>query len=132
IEKITSRTRVILPVHLYGQISDMRRISDIARKYNLLVLEDCAQAHGASMGGQKSGSWGDAAGFSFYPGKNLGALGDAGAITTNSDSLYNVLLALRNYGSHRKYHHIYTGVNSRLDEIQAAMLCVKLKYLDSE
>lgn len=128
---ITSKTKAILPVHLYGRIADMPAILDIARRRNLLVLEDSAQAHGASIDGRKVGSWGDASGFSFYPGKNLGALGDAGAITTNDNDLAQTLRALRNYGSHEKYKNLYKGVNSRLDEIQAAMLSVKLKYLDS-
>lgn len=129
---ITEKTKAILPVHLYGQISPMKEITAIAKKYNLLVLEDSAQAHGAAIDNIRTGSWGDAAGFSFYPGKNLGALGDAGAITTNNDEFNDVVKALRNYGSHKKYHNIYEGVNSRLDEIQAAMLKVKLKYLDHE
>ncbi len=129
---ITSKTRVILPVHLYGQLADMPALLDIAERYNLLVLEDSAQAHGASIGGRKAGNWGDASGFSFYPGKNLGALGDAGAITTSDDELAQTLRALRNYGSHEKYKNLYQGVNSRLDEIQAAMLSVKLKYLDEQ
>ncbi|MCX2898893.1 DegT/DnrJ/EryC1/StrS family aminotransferase [Pseudomonas mandelii] len=129
---ITSKTRAILPVHLYGQLADMPALLDIAKQHNLLVLEDCAQAHGASIDGRKAGNWGDAAGFSFYPGKNLGALGDAGAITTNDDELAQTLRALRNYGSHEKYKNLYQGVNSRLDEIQAAMLSVKLKYLDEQ
>ena len=129
---ITPKTRAILPVHLYGQIADMPAIMRIAAKYNLLVLEDSAQAHGASITGKKVGSWGHASGFSFYPGKNLGALGDAGAITTNDAELAEMLKALRNYGSHEKYKNLVQGVNSRLDEIQAAMLNVKLKYLDQE
>ncbi|GIM52673.1 aminotransferase [Capnocytophaga cynodegmi] len=129
---ITPKTKAILPVHLYGQLAPMSEIMAIAKKHNLLVLEDSAQAHGASIDGRKAGNWGDASGFSFYPGKNLGALGDAGAITTNDENLYNMLKALRNYGSHQKYHNLVTGVNSRLDEIQAAMLSVKLKYLDKE
>ncbi|EAC1827873.1 DegT/DnrJ/EryC1/StrS family aminotransferase [Escherichia coli] len=129
---ITSRTKLILPVHLYGQISPMEEITAIANEYQLLVLEDAAQSHGAQIGGRKAGAWGNAAGFSFYPGKNLGALGDAGAITTNDSELAYILRALRNYGSHEKYKNTYTGVNSRLDEIQAAMLRVKLKYLDSD
>ncbi|MHA3081070.1 DegT/DnrJ/EryC1/StrS family aminotransferase [Acinetobacter sp. ANC 5502] len=129
-EKITSKTKVILAVHLYGQLADMPSISQLARKYNLLVLEDSAQAHGAEIEGTRAGGWGDASGFSFYPGKNLGALGDGGAITTNNDTLAEVLKALRNYGSHEKYINKYKGVNSRLDEIQAACLNVKLKYLD--
>ena len=129
---ITSKTRAILPVHLYGQIADMSAILNMAEKYNLLVLEDSAQAHGASITGKKVGNWGHASGFSFYPGKNLGALGDAGAITTNDAELAQMLKALRNYGSHEKYKNLVQGVNSRLDEIQAAMLNVKLKYLDQE
>ncbi|EOA2695128.1 DegT/DnrJ/EryC1/StrS family aminotransferase [Citrobacter freundii] len=129
---ITKRTKVILPVHLYGQISPMDSIMNLAKEHNLLVLEDSAQAHGASINGIKAGGWGDAAGFSFYPGKNLGALGDAGAITTNDDELAQILKALRNYGSHVKYQNNYKGINSRLDELQAAMLSVKLKYLDKD
>lgn len=129
---ITNKTKVILPVHLYGQISLMPEIMVLAKKYNLLVLEDCAQSHGAMIGGIKCGNWGDAAGFSFYPGKNLGALGDAGAITTNNEELANTLKALRNYGSHQKYLNLFQGVNSRLDEMQAAVLNVKLKYLDKD
>lgn len=129
---ITDKTRVILPVHLYGQLADMPAIMAIAERYNLLVLEDAAQAHGASVEGRKAGSWGDAAGFSFYPGKNLGALGDGGAVTTSDKSLAEVLRALRNYGSYAKYENAYQGVNSRLDEIQAAMLTIKLKYLDQQ
>ncbi|EDP8630015.1 DegT/DnrJ/EryC1/StrS family aminotransferase [Salmonella bongori] len=133
IEKaITSRTKIILPVHLYGQICPMEEIMQLAKENNLLVLEDSAQAHGASINNKKAGSWGNAAGFSFYPGKNLGALGDAGAITTDDDELASMLRALRNYGSHKKYENLYQGVNSRLDEIQAAILNVKLKYLDKE
>ncbi|MFB2679533.1 DegT/DnrJ/EryC1/StrS family aminotransferase [Shewanella mangrovisoli] len=129
---ITPKTKAILPVHLYGQLSPMPEIMAIANVHNLLVLEDCAQAHGAEINGKRAGSWGDAAGFSFYPGKNLGALGDAGAITTNDDALAQTLKALRNYGSHKKYENLYQGVNSRLDEIQAAMLRVKLQYLEAE
>ena len=129
---ITAKTRAILPVHLYGQLADMPAIIDIAQRHNLLVLEDSAQAHGASLDGKKAGNWGDASGFSFYPGKNLGALGDAGAVTTNDDQLAETLRALRNYGSHEKYKNLFQGVNSRLDEIQAAMLSVKLKHLDTE
>lgn len=126
---ITDRTRVILPVHLYGRLADMLELSIIARQYNLLVLEDAAQAHGASLNNKRAGAWGDAAGFSFYPGKNLGALGDAGAITTNNTELATMLRTLRNYGSQHKYQNLYQGVNSRLDEIQAAVLRVKLKYV---
>ncbi len=133
IEKaVTPKTRAILPVHLYGQLADMPAIMAIAKRHNLLVLEDSAQAHGASINGKKAGNWGDASGFSFYPGKNLGALGDAGAVTTNDDELAKTLRALGNYGSHEKYKNLYQGVNSRLDEIQAAMLSVKLKHLDTE
>lgn len=129
---ITEKTRVILPVHLYGQLADMPSIMALAHEFGLLVLEDAAQAHGASIDGKKAGSWGNAAGFSFYPGKNLGALGDAGAITTNDPELAQTLRALRNYGSHEKYKNLFKGVNSRLDEIQAAMLCVKLQHLEQE
>ncbi|MGP9768031.1 DegT/DnrJ/EryC1/StrS family aminotransferase [Halomonas sp. AOP13-D3-9] len=129
---ITQKTRAILPVHLYGQLADMPAIMEIAERHQLLVLEDSAQAHGASLNGRKAGNWGDAAGFSFYPGKNLGALGDAGAITTDDEELANLLRALGNYGSHTKYQNAYQGVNSRLDEIQAAMLRVKLRYLNDE
>lgn len=131
-EAITSRTKVILPVHLYGQLADMPAIIEIANKHNLLVLEDSAQSHGATINGKKAGNWGDASGFSFYPGKNLGALGDAGAVTTNNEELAQMLRALRNYGSHEKYKNLVPGVNSRLDEIQAAMLDIKLKFLDKE
>ena len=129
---ITPKTKVILPVHLYGQLADMPALIDIAEQNKLLVLEDSAQAHGASIDGRKAGNWGNASAFSFYPGKNLGALGDAGAVTTNDDELANTLRALRNYGSHKKYENLFQGVNSRLDEIQAAMLNVKLPYLDKE
>lgn len=129
---IGPKTKAIIPVHLYGQLADMPAIMAIAREHNLLVLEDSAQAHGASRDNKVAGNWGDAAGFSFYPGKNLGALGDAGAITTNDEELAKVLKALRNYGSHEKYKNIFQGVNSRLDEIQAAMLSVKLKHLEDD
>ncbi len=129
---ITSRTKAILPVHLYGKLADMTSIMNIANENNLLVLEDSAQAHGASLNGRRAGSWGHASGFSFYPGKNLGALGDAGAITTNDDSLAEVIRYLRNYGSKEKYKNGYVGVNSRLDEMQAAFLIVKLRFLDSQ
>jgi len=131
-EAITRRTRVILPVHLYGNMADMLKITYIAKEFNLLILEDSAQAHGSSIDKRKAGSWGDASGFSFYPGKNLGALGDAGAITTNDQELADMVRILGNYGSEKKYKNMYKGVNSRLDEIQAAMLNVKLKYLDDE
>ncbi|EFL3933028.1 aminotransferase class V-fold PLP-dependent enzyme, partial [Escherichia coli] len=120
LDAITEKTKAILPVHLYGQISPMEDIMSIAKKYDLIVLEDSAQAHGASINGKRAGGWGNASGFSFYPGKNLGALGDAGAITTNCDEFNDVIKALRNYGSNKKYHNLYDGVNSRLDEIQAA------------
>lgn len=129
---ITVKTKAILPVHLYGRLADMPAIMELAGRANLLVLEDSAQSHGASVEGKKAGNWGHASGFSFYPGKNLGALGDAGAITTNDDLLASTLRALRNYGSHEKYKNLYRGVNSRLDEIQAACLSVKLKNLDQQ
>lgn len=129
---LSERTKVILPVHLYGQISPMEEIVQFAKNNNLLVLEDSAQSHGAMLLNRAAGSWGDAAGFSFYPGKNLGALGDAGAITTNDDELYKLILSLRNYGSEKKYHNSYKGVNSRLDEIQATVLRIKLKNLKKE
>jgi dTDP-4-amino-4,6-dideoxygalactose transaminase len=129
---ITSRTKAILPVHLYGRLAEMPRLMDIAERHKLLVLEDSAQSHGASLDGKKAGSWGNASGFSFYPGKNLGALGDAGAVTTSDDLLASTLRALRNYGSHEKYKNLFRGVNSRLDEIQAAILSVKLKSLDEQ
>lgn len=131
-EAITAKTKVILPVHLYGQLATMPEIMQMAKQHNLLVLEDSAQSHGAQIQGKKAGNWGHASGFSFYPGKNLGALGDAGAVTTNDAELATMLKALRNYGSHEKYKNLVPGVNSRLDEIQAAMLDVKLKYLDQE
>ncbi|MGJ8693613.1 MAG: DegT/DnrJ/EryC1/StrS family aminotransferase [Thalassotalea sp.] len=131
-DALTEKTKVILPVHLYGQISPMNDIMSIAKQYGLLVLEDCAQSHGATLQGRKCGSWGHAAAFSFYPGKNLGALGDAGAITTSDNELAAIVKALGNYGSVVKYKNDYLGVNSRLDEIQAAMLLVKLNHLDTE
>ncbi|WP_052597857.1 DegT/DnrJ/EryC1/StrS aminotransferase family protein [Aureispira sp. CCB-QB1] len=129
---ITTKTKAIMPVHLYGQLVDMSVINACAKKHNLLVIEDAAQAHGANDNGNIAGSSGDAAGFSFYPGKNLGALGDGGAITTNDDALAAIVRVLRNYGSEKKYHNKVVGVNSRLDEIQAAILDVKLKYLDRD
>jgi len=131
-EKITSKTKAILPVHLYGQTCEMDKINEIAKKYNLKVIEDSAQSHGAYFKDKRSGNLGDASGFSFYPGKNLGALGDSGAVTTNDEELASAIKALGNYGSHKKYENLYKGVNSRLDEIQAAMMRVKLKYLDKE
>ena len=129
-EKITPKTKAIMPVHLYGQPCDMDPIMDIARRHGLLVVEDCAQAHGATYKGQKVGSFGIAAGFSFYPGKNLGALGDAGAAVTSDKKLADRIRAMGNYGSDYKYHHIYKGNNSRLDEFQAAFLSAKLPHLD--
>jgi len=131
--KITSKTKAILPVHLYGQLAEMNAINAIAQKYNLLVVEDAAQAHGSQFSeNEKAGNLSHAAAFSFYPGKNLGALGDAGAITTNDDALATVLFSMRNYGSKVKYENEIIGVNSRLDELQAAFLNIKLKQLDSE
>lgn len=130
--KITARTKAIMPVHLYGQLCDMEAINRIASKHSLKVIEDSAQSHGATYNGKKAGNLGDAAAFSFYPGKNLGALGDAGAVTTSDDKLAELLKAYRNYGSRQKYHHEVKGVNSRLDEIQAALLDIKLKRLDIE
>ncbi len=127
---ITDKTRAIMPVHLYGQACDMDPIMNIAKKYDLYVVEDCAQAHGAKYNGKVIGSFGDAAGFSFYPGKNLGALGDAGATVTNNEELAKKVRALGNYGSDYKYHHIYQGNNSRLDELQAAFLAAKLPHLN--
>ena len=129
-EVITNKTKAIMPVHLYGQPCDMDPIMEIAKKYNLYVIEDCAQAHGAMYKGKKIGSFGDAAGFSFYPGKNLGALGDAGATVTNNKELADKVRALGNYGSDYKYHHVYQGNNSRLDELQAAFLAAKLPHLE--
>ena len=129
---ITKKTKVILQVHLYGQLADVEKINIIAKEHKLLVLEDSAQAHGAKLHDKKAGNWGDASGFSFYPGKNLGAMGDAGAITTNDDELASVIRAIGNYGSKKKYENIYQGVNSRIDEIQAAILRIKLKTLESE
>lgn len=131
-QAITPNTKAILAVHLYGQLADMPAINAIAEKHNLLVIEDSAQAHGASIGGRKAGNWGTASGFSFYPGKNLGALGDAGAVTTNDDELAQTIRALGNYGSHKKYENLYQGINSRLDELQAGLLRVKLRHLDKE
>lgn len=128
-EKITDKTKAIMPVHLYGQACDMDTILEIAKKHNLYVIEDCAQAHGATYNGQKIGTFGDLAGFSFYPGKNLGALGDAGAAVTNNKELADKLRALGNYGSDYKYHHIYKGTNSRLDELQAAFLSAKIPFM---
>lgn len=131
-KEITPKTVAIMPVHLYGQACEMDKINELAKKYNLKVIEDSAQAHGAVYKGKKTGNSGNASGFSFYPGKNLGCMGDGGAITTNDDELAQKLHALRNYGSHIKYENIYKGTNSRLDEIQAAILRVKLRYLDED
>ncbi|MFH1616610.1 MAG: DegT/DnrJ/EryC1/StrS family aminotransferase [Planctomycetota bacterium] len=131
IEKaVTPRTKAILCVHLYGQAADMDPIATIAAKYRLKIIEDAAQAHGAVYKGQKAGSLGDAAGFSFYPGKNLGALGDGGCVTTNDSGLAEQIRSLRNYGSVKKYYNTYKGFNTRLDEMQAAVLRVKLRHLD--
>ncbi len=129
---LTPDVQAILPVHLYGRLADMPDILTLARVKGLLILEDAAQAHGASLQGRKAGAWGDGAGFSFYPGKNLGALGDAGAVITDDDDLARTVRALGNYGSSLKYQHEMKGVNSRLDEIQAAMLRVKLRALDDQ
>ena len=131
-EKITAKTKAILLVHLYGQACFSEKISVLAKKYNLKIIEDNAQAIGATYNGIKTGNLGDAAAFSFYPGKNLGALGDAGAITTYNDELANAMRTIANYGSNKKYYNHYKGINSRLDEMQAGVLSIKLKYLDTE
>lgn len=127
---ITPRTKAIIAVHLYGQMADVPALRQIADRHDLRLIEDAAQAHGATAHGQTAGSAGDAAGFSFYPGKNLGALGDGGAVTTNDDALADKLRLLRNYGSREKYRHEIAGYNSRLDEMQAAFLRVKLEWLE--
>jgi len=127
---ITPRTRAILPVHLYGKISDMEGLSRLAQQHGLPIVEDCAQAHGAAQHGRRAGTWGEAGAFSFYPTKNLGALGDAGAIVTAREDLAKEVRTLRNYGSEKKYHNDLLGVNSRLDELQAALLRVKLPHLE--
>ena len=129
-EKITDKTKAIMAVHLYGQPASMTKINELAKKHNLIVIEDSAQAHGATYKGVRTGGLGNAAGFSFYPGKNLGALGDAGAMVTNDKEVADRVRALGNYGSDYTYHHIYKGNNSRLDEVQAAMLRIKLRHLD--
>ena len=129
-EKINIHTKAIIAVHLQGRVADMDNICKVARKYGLRVIEDAAQAHGAKYKGKKAGALSDAGAFSFYPGKNLGALGDGGCITTNDEKLANKIRTLSNYGSDYKYHHIYKGTNSRLDELQAAFLRVKLQKLD--
>jgi dTDP-4-amino-4,6-dideoxygalactose transaminase len=130
-EAITSKTKAIMPVHLYGQACEMHKIMEIAGRHGLKVIEDNAQAHGAQFGGKTTGSFGNANGTSFYPGKNLGALGDGGAVTTNDPVVFEKIKKLRNYGSHKKYEHEVIGQNMRLDELQAAFLNVKLNYLDS-
>lgn len=127
---ITPQTKAVMPVHLYGRMADMKTILETARKHGLKIIEDAAQAHNASIDGKKAGGWGDFTCFSFYPTKNLGALGDAGALTTDNEELYNKVKALRNYGSAVKYHNDYIGVNSRMSEVQAAFLRIKLRKLE--
>jgi dTDP-4-amino-4,6-dideoxygalactose transaminase len=129
---IGPRTRAIMAVHLYGQLADMHALGELAERHQLLLIEDAAQAHGARREGRRAGAFGHAAGFSFFPAKNLGALGDGGAVVTNDTILATRIAALRNYGSDVKYRHLYQGINSRLDELQAALLRVKLKYLDED
>lgn len=129
---ITEKTKAVMLVHLYGQVALTEKIEQLCKQHNILIIEDAAQAHGAWFGKRRVGTLGDAAGFSFYPGKNLGALGDAGAITSNDKELIEICSALRNYGSEKKYHNQYLGYNNRMDEIQAAFLRVKLRYLDQE
>lgn len=129
-EKITDKTKAIIVVHLYGRVVDVISVRKLAEKYSLKIIEDAAQAHGAELAGMKVGSLGDAAAFSFYPGKNLGALGDAGAVVTNDKEIAEKVRAYGNYGAYEKYNHVYQGCNSRLDEYQAAFLAVKLNYLD--
>lgn len=131
-EKITDKTKAIMVVHLYGQAVEMEKVWTLAKKYNLKVIEDSAQAHGAMYQGKRTGNLGDASGFSFYPGKNLGCIGDGGCVTTSDKELADKIRALRNYGSNIKYHNIYQGTNSRLDEIHAGVLDVKLPYLDRD
>ena len=131
-QHITKNTKAIMVVHLYGQVVEMSKVWELAKKYNLKIIEDSAQAHGATYQGKVVGNLGDASGFSFYPGKNLGAFGDAGAITTNDTVLYNTVKALANYGSHEKYHNLHKGENSRMDEMQAAIVDVKLSALSEE
>lgn len=130
-KKITKKTRAIFPVHLYGQVSEMDKILKIAKKHKLLVIEDACQAHGAKLNGKKAGSFGDIACFSFYPGKNLGAYGDGGAIVTNNKNLADKIKILRNIGQEKKYIHVEKGYNNRLDTMQAAILRIKLRKLDS-
>lgn len=129
---LTARTRALMPVHLYGRLADMRALRELADTHGLLLIEDAAQAHGAALGERRAGSFGDAAGFSFFPGKNLGALGDGGAVLTADADLAACVRQLRSYGSSRKYHHEMQGVNSRLDELQAAFLRIKLRALDAD
>ncbi len=129
--KITKKTKAIMPVHLYGQAANMDAIIKIAKKYKLFIVEDACQAHGARYKGKRVGSFGDIAAFSFYPGKNLGAYGDGGALTTNNKKIYEMVKSMRNYGQKKKYHHSFLGWNRRLDTIQAAVLLVNLKYLDT-
>lgn len=128
--KITDKTKAILAVHLYGQASKMNTVMELAHKYNLKLVEDCAQSHGACFDGKMTGTFGDVGCFSFYPSKNLGAFGDAGAIVTNNESIANDFKIYRNYGSEKRYHNIVVGANSRLDEIQAGLLRVRLAHLD--
>lgn len=130
-EKITEKTKAIIVVHLYGRAVNIKRVRELAKRYSLKIIEDAAQAHGAAVDGVRVGNMGDAAAFSFYPGKNLGALGDAGAVVTNDIEVARRVRAYGNYGSYEKYNHVYQGCNSRLDELQAAFLSVKLKYLDT-
>lgn len=130
--RITPKTKAIMAVHLYGRVVEMEKLWSLARKYDLKIIEDAAQSHGAVYQDRRTGNLGDAAGFSFYPGKNLGCLGDGGAVTTNDDELASRLFSLRNYGSSEKYRHVSKGVNSRLDEIQAAVLDAKLQGLDED
>ncbi|MBE7092660.1 MAG: DegT/DnrJ/EryC1/StrS family aminotransferase [Clostridiales bacterium] len=129
-EALTDKTKAIIPVHLYGQAAEMDEIMDFANKHNLFVVEDCAQAHGALYKGKKVGTFGVAGCFSFYPGKNLGALGDGGAVVSNSDEIAQKVRTIANYGSKEKYNHVYMGTNSRLDEVQAGLLRIKLQHLD--
>jgi dTDP-4-amino-4,6-dideoxygalactose transaminase len=131
-QAVTPKTKAIVVVHLYGQATPMEKIWKIAQKHNLKIIEDSAQAHGAIYQGKRAGNLGDAAAFSFYPGKNLGAMGDAGGITTNDKELFEKVKAIANYGSDYKYHHIYKGVNSRLDELQAGILDIRLAHLDDD
>ncbi len=129
---LTNQTKVIMAVHLYGQLADVENLKSLAKEKKLLFIEDAAQSHGAVKNGIKAGAWGDAAAFSFYPGKNLGALGDGGAVTTNDEILAKTVATYANYGSEKKYFNLYSGINSRLDSIQAAVLSVKLKRLDED